>query len=388
MALEAESNTQQDVEVEQVPVNDPDGLDIGDPDVDFNYASPSNGANPEFTLEDDEDDEEDDDDDDDDVLSENLDIVFKEEGSSETNAPQVQTTPGTRLMSLLCMVGALEGADAVLLPCSLIALQNDLDLTLNSLALMGMVQGLAGNFAAPMWGVFADRGTFRRKDIVVAGCLLQGLITCILAGVDSVWIMFVLRALNGIFLASLRPIANGIVADVTAETNRGKVYGAMNIALNVGTMIGAVVGTNLARQQVLGIQGWRISFLIIGGASVLVGLIAFLVMIEPPKKFVEKKEGNAVLNELRELLTYFRMPSFCVLILQGCFGMVPWNALGYKTLFFQLGGIKDWQASVIDVASQVAGSIGGLLGGSIGDAFTKYSRQSRPVQCLLHPLTR
>eukprot|EP00446_Apocalathium_sp_SHHI-4_P044649 CAMPEP_0177384200 /NCGR_PEP_ID=MMETSP0368-20130122/49560_1 /TAXON_ID=447022 ORGANISM="Scrippsiella hangoei-like, Strain SHHI-4" /NCGR_SAMPLE_ID=MMETSP0368 /ASSEMBLY_ACC=CAM_ASM_000363 /LENGTH=69 /DNA_ID=CAMNT_0018848839 /DNA_START=20 /DNA_END=226 /DNA_ORIENTATION=+ len=68
----------------------------------------------------------------------------------------------------------------------------------------------------------------------------------ILAGVDSLWVMFVLRALNGVFLASLRPIAHGIVADTTVETNRGKVFGAMQVAMNVGTMGGTLIGTNLA----------------------------------------------------------------------------------------------------------------------------------------------
>jgi len=289
--------------------------------------------------------------------------------------------PGFRLMSLLCLVGGLEGADAVLLPCTLIALQQDLGLTLNDLALMGMVQGLAGNFAAPVWGAFADRGVMKRKSIVVIGSVIQGLITMILAGVDSLWAMFLLRALNGIFLASLRPIANGIVADTTVETNRGKVYGAMNIAMNVGTMLGTLIGTNLARQTVFGLQGWRVAFMIVGGLSVLVGFVAAAFMIEPPKAFAKKQEGgNAFRNELREVWKYFRMPSFCVLILQGCFGTVPWNALGYKTLFFQLGGIKDWQASIIDVASQIAGSMGGMIGGCVGDSLSRLSRHhGRPI---------
>eukprot|EP00446_Apocalathium_sp_SHHI-4_P030124 CAMPEP_0177237486 /NCGR_PEP_ID=MMETSP0367-20130122/46020_1 /TAXON_ID=447022 ORGANISM="Scrippsiella hangoei-like, Strain SHHI-4" /NCGR_SAMPLE_ID=MMETSP0367 /ASSEMBLY_ACC=CAM_ASM_000362 /LENGTH=540 /DNA_ID=CAMNT_0018688479 /DNA_START=23 /DNA_END=1645 /DNA_ORIENTATION=+ len=312
--------------------------------------------------------------------NDNQEVSQPDDGSSDQDVKP--TSPGFRLMSLLCLVGGLEGADSVLLPCTLIALQQDLGLTLNDLALMGMIQGLAGNVAAPMWGVFADRGIMKRKTIVVVGSVIQGLITVILAGVDSLWIMFVLRALNGFFLASLRPIANGIVADTTVETNRGKVYGAMNIAMNVGTMGGTLIGTNLARQTVMGLQGWRIAFIIVGGLSVVVGFVALAFMVEPPKVIVEKKEGggNAFRTEIRELCKYFRMPSFCVLILQGCFGCVPWNALGYKTLFFQLGGIKDWQASIIDVASQIAGSMGGMIGGIVGDSLSRCSRfHGRPI---------
>lgn len=282
-----------------------------------------------------------------------------------------------KLISLLCLVSSLEGADMVLLPCVLFALQQDLGLSLNDLAMMSMVQALAGNFAAPMWGVFADRGTLRRKTIIVMGCILQGLITMILAGVDGFALMLVLRAFNGAMLASLKPIASGIIADVTTETNRGKVYSTMGMSLNIGMMLGSFVGTNLGRKTILGLQGWRISFLIIGGASVLVGAIAATLMDEPPKVFAEKKEGNGwavVKQEFKEVGSYFKLPSFCVLILQGCFGVIPWNALGYKTLFFQLGGITDMQASLIDVASQIAGTFGNLLGGVIGDRLSQYSR--------------
>lgn len=292
--------------------------------------------------------------------------------------------PGVKLISLLCLVNGLEGADMVLLPCVLLALQRDLGLSLNDLAMMGMVQALAGNFAAPVWGVLADRGILRRKTLIASGCVLQGLITMILAGVDSFAFMLVLRFFNGAFLASLRPIASGIIADTTSESSRGKVYSTVGMSLNIGMMLGSFVGTNLGRKTVLGLQGWRVSFLIIGFASILVGALTAAVMVEPAKAFVDKAGGKkgwaAVKQEFREVGSYFRLPSFCVLILQGCFGMIPWNALGYKTLFFQLGGISDMQASLIDVASQISGSVGQLLGGVIGDALAKLSRyHGRPV---------
>jgi len=291
--------------------------------------------------------------------------------------------PGVKLVSLLCLVNGLEGADMVLLPCVLFALQRDLGLSLNDLAMMGMVQALAGNFAAPAWGVLADRGILRRKTLIACGCVMQGLITMILAGVDSFAFMMVLRFFNGAFLASLKPIASGIIADTTSEASRGKVYSTVGMSLNIGMMFGSFVGTNLGRKTVLGLQGWRVSFLIIGLASILVGVLAAAVMVEPPKAFVQKTGGKGwavVKQELKEVCSYFRLPSFCVLILQGCFGMIPWNALGYKTLFFQLGGISDMQASLIDVASQISGSVGQLLGGVIGDALSKRSRHhGRPA---------
>mmetsp|Transcript_78735 Transcript_78735/g.197832 ORF Transcript_78735/g.197832 Transcript_78735/m.197832 type:complete len:614 (-) Transcript_78735:391-2232(-) len=303
-----------------------------------------------------------------------------------------QQKPGLRTLSMLCLVGGLEGADGVLLPCVFFALQHDLGLSLNNLAVMSMVQALSSNFAGPVWGTFADRGIMTRRSIIVLGCVLQGLITMVLAGVDDLTPMILLRSLNGVMLASLRPIANGIIADVTSESNRGKVFAGVQLAMNVGTMMGTLVGTNLARRTVFGLHGWRVAFMIIGGASIFVGILARLFLDEVPraakgqqgeessKGGAKRSRWEALKTEFRELSVYLRMPSFAVLVIQGCFGTVPWNALGYKTLFFQLSGITDFQASLIDVFSQVAGSMGGILGGVIGDSLSRCSpNHGRPL---------
>uniref|UniRef100_A0A7S1L9N0 Major facilitator superfamily (MFS) profile domain-containing protein n=1 Tax=Alexandrium catenella TaxID=2925 RepID=A0A7S1L9N0_ALECA len=307
---------------------------------------------------------------------------------AEEEAPKF---PECRLLFMLCAVGALEGADMVLLPCVFFALQIDLHLTLNDLALMSLVQALATNIAAPFWGVMADRGIMKRKWLIVLGCVVQGLITVVLAAVDQLLPMIILRALNGVMLASLRPIANGVVADVTAENCRGKVFGSMQFAMNLGTMAGTLVGTNLARRTVGGLQGWRVAFMLIGIASVVLGVVAGFIMKEPPRAApVEVSSGGrrAAVAELKRLLNYFRLPSFCVLVLQGCFGSVPWNALGFSTLFFQIGGLSDLQASVIQVFQQIAGSLGSLLGGAISDLLTKWSRHhGRPLTAQISVLS-
>mmetsp|Transcript_30328 Transcript_30328/g.77099 ORF Transcript_30328/g.77099 Transcript_30328/m.77099 type:complete len:588 (+) Transcript_30328:52-1815(+) len=287
--------------------------------------------------------------------------------------------PSAKLLFLLCAVGGLEGADNVMLPCVFFALQRDLGLTLNNLAAMSLCQALAGNIAAPFWGIMADRALMTRKAIIIVGCILQGLITVVLAFVDDVTPMLMLRALNGAMLASLRPIANGIVADVTTETNQGKVFGTMQLVMNIGTMGGTLLGTNLARKTLFGQpnEGWRLAFMIIGGVSVLLGAVAAFLMDEPPHHSHgrEAEDGGdkkaMAKDELKKLLRYFRMPTFCVLVLQGCFGAVPWNALGFSTLFYQVSGVSDMQASVISIFSQISGSMGSILGGVISDRLVK-----------------
>lgn len=66
-----------------------------------------------------------------------------------------------------------------------------------------------------------------------------------------------------------------------------------------------------------------------------------------------------------------RIPTFLIIVLQGIAGSIPWSALVFLTLYFQLLGMSDAQASFL-VALFLAGTaFGGLLGGFVGDAAAK-----------------
>ena len=60
----------------------------------------------------------------------------------------------------------------------------------------------------------------------------------------------------------------------------------------------------------------------------------------------------------REVGSYFRIPTFLVLCGQGMFGAIPWNALSFTTLFYQLSGFSDLEARAF---CREAGRVGGGL---------------------------
>jgi hypothetical protein len=63
-----------------------------------------------------------------------------------------------------------------------------------------------------------------------------------------------------------------------------------------------------------------------------------------------------------------RIPTFRLIVAQGIAGSVPWSALAFLTLYFQLLGMSNAQASSL-VALFLAGTaVGGLIGGCVGDA--------------------
>jgi len=291
---------------------------------------------------------------------------------AEQTLPAAEERQASPLLQFLCCVALVEGADMVLLPSVFCALQRDLGLSLNDLATMTLFQALCQAGAAPFWGVLADRGILTRKRVLILGAVVQGLVTGILAAVDTLIPMILLRSLNGAMLASLRPVGNGVLADVTSESRRGRVYGWIFFALNIGQTVGSLVGTPLSTRDVGGLQGWRVAFLGVGIFSIAVGVMVALLMTEPEREGAKLGgQQKSILYELQRLWGYCKMPTFLALVLQGCFGCVPWNAMGYRTLFFQVGGLGDFQASLIQALGQLSGAIGALFGGVLADVVTK-----------------
>merc|ERR1712232_68048 len=97
-------------------------------------------------------------------------------------------------------------------------------------------------------------------------------------------------------------------------------------------------------------------------------------MGEPPREAdlvsTRVSKRRAMMEELMRFLSYFSKPTFCVLVIQGMFGMVPWNALSYQTLFFQLGGLTSLQAGALPAMQQMAAALGSVFGGCIGDSLS------------------
>eukprot|EP00928_Gymnodinium_smaydae_P036516 TRINITY_DN25513_c0_g1_i2.p1 TRINITY_DN25513_c0_g1~~TRINITY_DN25513_c0_g1_i2.p1 ORF type:complete len:538 (-),score=21.13 TRINITY_DN25513_c0_g1_i2:79-1692(-) len=273
------------------------------------------------------------------------------------------------LLFQLCICSALDGADAVLLPSTIGALQNDLDLSMHSVATMNLMQALTISAAGPFWGVLADRQIFERRKILAMGAVVQGLLTILLGMTSTFPLMLFLRSLNGVMLSALRPVANGIIADVTSDAFRGEAYGWIDCAIMLGSMAGALVGTPLATRDVLGFSGWRVAYSIIGWFSICVGACLAVTMAEPARE--QEIVSRSVKEEFLGLLGDLRTPTFCVITLQGCFGSVPGNAMSFLTLFLQVGGIDGTKAAILQAFQMSSSAVGRLMGGRIGDAFAR-----------------
>ena len=93
--------------------------------------------------------------------------------------------------------------------------------------------------------------------------------TVLLANVTAFETMVALRCVNGVFLACLNPISQGIVSDITTSEERGTVFGSLLACVKFGELVGMAIAIPLSGRTVLGHAGWRAAYCLVGAASIL-----------------------------------------------------------------------------------------------------------------------
>jgi len=83
---------------------------------------------------------------------------------------------------------------------------------------------------------------------------------------------------------------------------------------------------------------------------------------------------------MQRLWGYLKTPTFSLIVFQGLFGMIPWNAMGYFTLFLQTAGLGSYQAAFVSTLGRATQGLGQLLGGYVGDvSAARWPHHGRPL---------
>eukprot|EP00929_Paragymnodinium_shiwhaense_P073517 TRINITY_DN37484_c0_g1_i1.p1 TRINITY_DN37484_c0_g1~~TRINITY_DN37484_c0_g1_i1.p1 ORF type:complete len:512 (+),score=110.21 TRINITY_DN37484_c0_g1_i1:102-1637(+) len=279
-------------------------------------------------------------------------------------------------LALLCLVGAIEGADLSLLPASFRALEANLGLGPSALSALALCQGVSGALAGPAWASLADRGMSRRK-MLAGGAAGWGVLTFMLAFVTRLPTMMFLRSLNGIATATLSPLAQSIIADEVGASERGFYYGLLGFCrTSVGMVAASFVVTAISNATWQGIYGWRIAFITVSVGSLIISATILRFYEEVPRKWIkhgDERLSHAVMGELQKVLGYLRIRTFGLIVLEGMFGCIPFAAMSFMTMFLQYVGLTDVAAAKIVSLSLLASGTGALLGGIIGDRLHRWS---------------
>eukprot|EP00122_Pirum_gemmata_P013541 Pgem_evm1s12612 len=104
------------------------------------------------------------------------------------------------------------------------------------------------------------------------------------------------------------------------------------------------------------VLGWRIPFLSVGCFSICFAFYMYMFVREPIRRCDKASFDNFFKNNLvdtvREEVDFgglkdlFKVNSLRVVIFQGLFGAIPWNAFQFIAFWLQYIGFSDFQSGV------------------------------------------
>ncbi len=134
--------------------------------------------------------------------------------------------------------------------------------------------------AGPM-GALSDR--IGRKPVILLSLVGSSVALVAFGLANSILLLFITRAAEGLFTAGLYPSSDALVSDLAPPEKRGTALGTLLAGRTTGMIFGPTIGGILA--QYLGI---RVPFFICAGLAALTFVFSFIIIREP-RKHIEGK---------------------------------------------------------------------------------------------------
>ncbi len=245
---------------------------------------------------------------------------------------------------------------------------------------------IVGAIFYPLWGYLYDR--YARAKLLALASFIWGATTWISAIAPTYPSFMATRASTGIDNSSY-PGLYSLIADYFGPQVRGKIYGLLELSMPIGYLLGMILGLFLG-----GVVGWRGVFYITGSLGVLLSVVIFFGVREPPRGQSEPElaalehVGNYHFNwaTARDL---FKKRTLLVLFTQGFFGVFPWNVIVYW-FFNYLETERGYDQNAVFTTMVVAVLVlaaGYPIGGALGDYFFKRTPRGRALVAMVGVLT-
>lgn len=234
----------------------------------------------------------------------------------------------------------------------------------------------------PLWGYLNDR--YSRAKLLSLASLIWGGTTWLSAIAPNYRAFLATRATTGIDDSSY-PGLFSLISDYFGPKMRGKVVGLLELSMPIGYLLGMILGVLLS-----GVVGWRGVFYITGSLGVVVAVVIFFAVKEPPRGQSEPELAN-----IEQVSAYkfdwsiardlFKKRSLRFLFVQGFFGVFPWNVITYW-FFNYLETERGYEPNEVFLTMVVAVLIlaaGYPLGGALGDYFFRRTPRGRALVAMV-----
>jgi len=290
----------------------------------------------------------------------------------------------TKTQVLVNTANIIDQADQNMLPVMYSSVQVTTGLSIQQLGNVTLARALLQSISSPLWGWLSDR--YSRKMILGIGCIIWGVFTSLFGIIFTNNLnptanyagMIVIRAFIGLGLAVIFPTAQSLIADFFPKSKRGKAFGVLGLTGIVGAIVGMLFAGFVADVNIGSMQGWRFSFIVIGGFSVLLGVLVMSFGKDPVRGALER--GTQVLTQepkekyktswkdYKEILTN---KTFLLIVAQGSAGSIPWNSILWMPYWLEHLGFDSGLTAIAFAVVAIGAAGGNLFGGFIGDWIEK-----------------
>uniref|UniRef100_A0A0R0HD99 Major facilitator superfamily (MFS) profile domain-containing protein n=2 Tax=Glycine subgen. Soja TaxID=1462606 RepID=A0A0R0HD99_SOYBN len=207
------------------------------------------------------------------------------------------------------------------------------------------------------------------------------------------------RAINGFGLAIVIPALQSFIADSYKDGVRGTGFGLLSLIGNLGGIGGGVLATVMAGQQFWGIQGWRCPFILMATLSALIGFLVLLYVVDSRKRFPTTPDasessdrgdsiykGNASatsvwMDSWAATKAVIKVKTFQIIGLQVIIGSLPWTAMVFFTMWFELIGFDNNTSATLLSLFAIGCAMGSFSVGSIADKLSQVYPHSARTMC-------
>lgn len=276
-------------------------------------------------------------------------------------------------LGLLTIVYTMNFVDRQILAILGEPIKIDLGLTDGQL---GLLHGAAFAIFYSICGLFiaawADRTV--RKNIIAGTLAIFSAMTILCGAAQNFLQLFAARIGVGIGEAGTSPPAHSIISDLYSMEQRATAMAVYGMGINFGTMLG-IYGAGYVYEVT---ESWRLGFLVAGVPGLILALIVWLTIKEPPRGYADRTSRPATEQPQATLVQTFAhlwaLRSFRFLSLGAMLNaFAGYGATSFYSNFlirshgFTVGEVKD----VIALGLGVVGGIGTFYSGYIVDRLAR-----------------
>lgn len=237
----------------------------------------------------------------------------------------------------------------------------------------GMLSGLGFAFMYTLMGIpiarLAEKSN--RVNIIAAGIVLWSVMTALCGIAGGFLSLLLFRVGVGIGEACLTPPANSIIADYYPPRSRARALAIYAMGITLGSVLAAAFGGPIAEAF-----SWREAFIILGIPGVLVGILVFFTIKEPPRGYsdpvgTETVDALGLKDTIRDLSkngSYWLNIAAATVV-----AFVGYSYSAFQASFFQ----RAYDLSLGEVATQfliplgLTAAAGTFLGGFLTEKLSK-----------------